>query len=108
VPYISVPAPILVERLSGRWTCRAEGHIYHTTFNPPVQPGICDVDGSELYQRDDDKPETVSRRIDVYMEQTAPLIDYYRQRGLLAEIDGQQSIDEVTGQLLAAILKGQA
>ncbi len=107
VPYISVPAGVLIERLSGRWTCRAEGHVYHTIFNPPQKAGICDVDGSDLYQRDDDKPETVNRRIRVYMEQTSPLIDYYRQRGLLVEINGEQPIEAVTEDMLKAILKGK-
>lgn len=103
VPYISVQPEILVERLGGRWTCRAQGHIYHQKYNPPQQPGVCDVDGSDLYQRDDDKAETVERRIKVYFEQTAPLIDYYRANGLLVEIDGSQPIDKVTEQMLAAV-----
>ena len=103
VPYIAVQPEILVERLGGRWTCRAQGHVYHEKFNPPQQAGVCDVDGSELYQRDDDKAETVERRIKVYFENTAPLIDYYRAHGQLAEIDGTQPIDKVSQQMLAAI-----
>ena len=103
VPYISVPEPVLIERLTGRWTCRSAGHIYHEKFNPPRQPGICDEDGSELYQREDDKAETVTRRIRVYLEQTEPLIAYYRQRGLLIDIDGTKSIEEVTFDLLASL-----
>lgn len=103
VPYIAVQPEILVERLGGRWTCRAQGHVYHEKFNPPQQAGVCDVDGSELYQRDDDKAETVERRINVYFENTAPLIDYYRAHGQLAEIDGTQPIDKVSQQMLAAI-----
>jgi adenylate kinase len=105
VPYISVPSEVLIQRLGGRWTCRLNGHIFHEKFNPPAQPGVCDFDGSELYQRDDDKPETVERRIKVYFEQTSPLIEYYRSRGLLVEIDGTLPIDEVTQQMLAAIEK---
>jgi len=105
VPYISVEAAILVERLSGRWTCRANGHIFHEKFNPPAVPGVCDIDGSELYQRDDDLPETVMNRIKVYQEQTAPLIRYYNEIGLLVEIDGTKPIDEVTTDLLQAIEK---
>jgi adenylate kinase len=105
VPYISVPAEVLVDRLSGRWTCRAAGHVYHEKFNPPQQPGVCDIDGSELYQRDDDKAETVQNRIRVYMEQTSPLIEYYRKAGLLVEIDGTQAIEQVSEDLLAAIKK---
>lgn len=103
VPYIQVPRGELIDRLSGRWTCRAEGHIFHATFNPPQEAGVCDYDGSELYQREDDKRETVERRINVYLEQTAPLIDYYRGKGKLVEIDGNQAIDVVTADLLAAM-----
>ena len=103
VPYISVPEEVLIERLTGRWTCRAAGHIYHQKFNPSRQPGLCDLDGSELYQREDDKAETVIRRIRVYLEQTEPLIAYYRQRGLLIEVDGTKTIENVTVDLLAAL-----
>jgi len=103
VPYINVPAEILIERLSGRWTCPTCGFVYHQTFNPPKSEGICDKDQSELYQRADDKAETVKKRIDVYWEQTSPLIDYYQKSGLLQEIDGTQSIEVVTDQLLDAI-----
>jgi adenylate kinase len=103
VPLINVPAEVLIERLSGRWTCRAQGHVYHEKYNPPQVPGVCDIDGSELYQREDDLPETVARRIRVYLEQTAPLIDYYRQKGLLVEIDGTLPIEEVSAKLLEAV-----
>jgi len=103
VPYIYVPEDVLIERLTGRWTCRAEGHIFHQKYNPPKVPGRCDHDGSELYQREDDKVETVTRRIHVYFEQTQPLIDYYRQRNLLIEVDGKQPIEKVTAELLAAL-----
>ena len=103
VPFISADDEVLVARLSGRWTCRANGHVFHTAFNPPKQPGICDLDGSELYQRDDDKAETVTRRIQVYMQQTAPLIKYYREAGKLVEIDGAQPIEEVTAALVKAL-----
>lgn len=105
VPYIFVPEEILVERLGGRWTCRANGHVFHEKFNPPAVAGICDEDGSELYQRDDDKPETVKNRIKVYQEQTAPLINYYQEKGLLVEIDGTKPIEAVTTDLLQAIDK---
>ncbi|GAP15302.1 adenylate kinase [Longilinea arvoryzae] len=105
VPYINVPSEVLVKRLSGRWTCR-QGHVYHVVFNPPQVPGKCDVDGLELFQREDDQPATVERRIRVYLEQTSPLIEYYRERGLLSEVDGTQAIDKVTADLLAAIQKG--
>jgi adenylate kinase len=105
VPYISVPAEALITRLSGRWTCRAEGHVYHEKYNPPKQAGRCDMDGSELYQREDDKPATVENRIRVYLAQTSPLIEYYQQKGLLAEIDGTQPIETVTADLMTAIRK---
>lgn len=103
VPYISVPAEVLIARLSGRWTCRAQGHIFHSVYHPPKVAGICDEDGSELYQREDDLPATVERRIRVYLEQTSPLIDYYREDGLLVEVDGTLPIEQVTESLLAAI-----
>lgn len=103
VPYISVPAEVLIERLSGRWTCRSHGHVFHEKYNPPAIAGICDIDGSELYQRDDDKEETVKNRIKVYQEQTSPLIDYYRKNGLLVEVDGTKPIEEVTKEILKAI-----
>lgn len=105
VPLIYVPAQVLIERLTGRLSCRAAGHVYHVKYNPPKLAGICDEDGSELYQRDDDKPETVQNRIAVYERQTAPLIDYYTQRGLLVEIDGTQAIDQVSADLLAAVTR---
>ena len=105
VPYITASESVLIERLSGRWTCRAQGHIYHEKHNPPKKPGVCDEDGSELYQRDDDKSETVTRRIQVYFAQTAPLIAYYRQRGKLSEIDGAQPIEKVTAGLMAVLKK---
>lgn len=105
VPYISVPEELLIERLCGRWTCRANGHIFHEKYNPPQKAGICDLDGSELYQRDDDKSETVMNRIKVYASQTAPLIEYYRNEKLLAEVDGTKTIEEVSTELLAALEK---
>jgi adenylate kinase len=103
VPYIYVPDAVLIDRLSGRWTCRKTGHIFHEKYNPPHVPGKCDYDGSELYQREDDQPETVKHRIHVYLEQTQPLIEYYHQRGVLAEVDGTKSIEQVTVDLLAVI-----
>jgi len=106
VLYIKVAQEILVRRLSGRWMCRAAGHVFHDEFNPPLVPGVCDYDGSELYQRDDDRAETVAERIRGYINQTAPLIDYYRQRGLLVEVDGDQSIEAVADTLMAALPEG--
>ena len=103
VPYITVPESELVERLAGRWTCRAAGHVFHEKFNPPQVSGRCDQDGSELYQREDDKAETVIRRIRVYLEQTSPLIAYYQGKQLLREVDGKQSIEGVSASMLAIL-----
>jgi adenylate kinase len=105
VPYVAVPDEVLVERVSGRRLCRVCGESYHVRFNPPKQPGVCDNDGGELYQRDDDRPETVRKRLQVYWEQTSPLIDYYRGQGVLVEIDGDQPIDAVTAGLRAAVAR---
>ncbi len=102
VPFISVPNEVLVQRLSGRWMSHA-GRVYHALYNPPKVKWVDDVDGSPLYQRDDDKPETVLHRINVYYDQTSPLIDFYRKAGTLVEIDGTQEIEQVTEDLLKAV-----
>ena len=107
VPFITASEEVLVDRLSGRWSCRAQGHVYHEKFNPPKAPGVCDLDGSELYQRDDDKAETVKRRILVYMKDTSPLIAYYTRQGKLIKVDGAQPIEQVT-QLLVDALKSKS
>lgn len=103
VLYIRASEATLLERLGGRWTCRQCGAVYHERFNPPKQPGICDVCGGELYQRPDDQPETQRRRIRVYLEQTAPLIEYFKERGLLVEIDGEQDVESVRQAVEAAL-----
>jgi len=103
VPYFKVSDEILIERLTGRWTCPTCGHVYHEQFNPPQKPGICNFDGSTLYQRDDDKLETVRNRILVYKNHTQPLIDYYKTKGVLVEIDGEKDIKLVTEELLKVI-----
>lgn len=103
VPYIKVSDEELINRLSGRWICRKSGHVFHMIYQSPKIEGVCDYDGSELYQREDDKPETVRHRIEVYKEQTAPLIDYYEKQGKLVEIDGAKSIDEVSAELLGKL-----
>ncbi|MGZ9166145.1 MAG: adenylate kinase [Anaerolineales bacterium] len=105
VPFITAGEDVLVQRLTGRWTCRANGHVFNEKTNPPKEATKCDFDGSELYQRDDDKEETVKNRIQVYFNQTAPLISYYRNHGKLVEIDGTQAIDQVTDDLLTALKK---
>ena len=103
VYYISVSEDELIDRLTGRRVCKAAGHIYHLRYNPPKEPDVCDIDGSELYQRDDDRLETVVQRIRVYQQQTMPLIAYYRTKGLLVEVDGEQPIEQVTQSLLKAV-----
>jgi adenylate kinase len=105
VPYVTAAESILIERTGGRWLCRAQGHVYHKKFSPPKQEGICDIDGSELYQRDDDKEETVAKRLRVYFDQTMPLVKYYREKGKLIEINGVQPVEQVTKELLTALKK---
>ena len=105
VPFITAPMEVLVERLAGRWTCRAQGHIFHVRFNPPKTSGVCDIDGSPLFQRDDDKADTVIHRIEVYQDQTSPLIEYYRGQGKLAEINGFAPIDDVAVKMMSALKK---
>jgi adenylate kinase len=104
VPFFKLSEEEALARLGGRWVCtKNERHMYHSRFKPPKTPGICDIDGAPLFQREDDTPEAHKRRLDVYMERTAPLIDYYRQRGVLVEIDAARSIEEVHQDLIAAI-----
>lgn len=93
----------VVRRLSGRRTCRKCGHIWHVEFDPPAVESVCDTCGGELFQRDDDKPETIRRRLDVYNEQTAPLVGFYRDLGLLRTITAQGKVDEITKLAIAAL-----
>jgi adenylate kinase len=102
VLYISVPDEELVRRLSGRWLCRECQTAYHTVFSPPAREGICDACGGQLYQREDDRPATVRARLDVYRQLTAPLIEYYRDKDLLVEVDGSGDIEAVEIAMLAA------
>jgi adenylate kinase len=106
VAVIRVGVPVLIRRLMGRLMCRAGGHIYHEDYNPPRRAGVCDIDGSELYQRSDEDEATVTHRIQVYLAETAPLIAHYRRRGVVAEVDGDQPIEAVTEDLLAAMPAG--
>ena len=108
VLFITAPVESLIERLAGRWICKAQGHVFHEHFNPPRVKGICDIDGSALYQRDDDKAETVLNRIEIYQSQTAPLIQYYQERGLLIEINGIASIEDVSTQVMSVLQKAEA
>jgi adenylate kinase len=101
---LTVPRDELVRRLAGRWLCRVCGRSWHEVFNPHRRDDRCPPDREcELYQREDDRPETVARRLDVYDAQTAPLIGYYTERGLLREIDGERSPDEVHAQIEASL-----
>ncbi|MDX1436518.1 MAG: adenylate kinase [Anaerolineales bacterium] len=100
---IKVSEDVLVERISGRLFCRVGGESYHEIFNPPQVPGVCDQDGGELYRRDDDEPETVKNRIQVYLRQTNPLIEYYQARGILVDINGDQPITQVEEEILATL-----
>lgn len=100
---LRVPPEVLVSRLSGRWMCQECHASYHSVFNSPRRPGICDRCGGELYQRQDDQRETAERRLDVYFQSTEPLIDYYRRRGVLEEVNGDERIDRVRANLLAAL-----
>ncbi|MDR0376171.1 MAG: adenylate kinase [Spirochaetaceae bacterium] len=90
-----IPDEAVLERLGGRRVCRACGHNFHLVFDKPRQEGVCDHCGGEVYTRDDDKPEAVRKRLDVYRAQTAPLIDFYRARGLLTDVDARPGADQV-------------
>jgi len=100
---IDAPDDEVVRRLSGRRTCAKGQHVYHVEFDPPKHEGVCDQDGSRLIQRDDDKPETVRNRLEVYHEQTEPLIEWYEEKGLLRRFDGQRSPDEVNDRIRATL-----
>ncbi len=103
VPLIRVSDEEALRRITGRRVCRTCGAVYHVEFNPPRRPGLCDLDGGELYQREDDRPETVRNRLYVYYKQTSPLIGYYFCKGLLVEIDGAQTIQAVQAELRAVL-----
>jgi adenylate kinase len=105
--YVKVPREILLKRLSGRWTCPNCQAIYHEQNNPPKVTGVCDRCGGELRQRPDDRAEAVERRLQVYLEETLPLVDYYRERQLLREVDGDQPLGRVTACILQVLENGQ-
>lgn len=102
---ISADKDDLVKRISGRYVCRSCGASFHSEFHPPRVKGVCDTCGGELYQRDDDKADTVSQRLAVYETSTKPLIDYYRASGVLYDIDGNQSMEDVYSQIQAVLKK---
>jgi adenylate kinase len=100
---IEAPDEDVIRRLSGRRICKKNGHVYHVEFDPPKNEGVCDQDGSQLIQRDDDKAETVKKRLDVYHDQTEGLIDFYEERGLLRRFDGTRQPDEVHNHIRATL-----
>ena len=106
VLYLSVPAEELVERLSNRLVCPQDGQTYNLLFHPPKVAGICDRDGTPLIRREDDSPETARRRIEVYLRDTAPALDFYRRRDLVADIDGTLPIQQVHELIENAVLEG--
>lgn len=105
--YLKVPREELLRRLSGRYICRANQHVYNIYTRPPKVAGVCDLDGSELYQRPDDVGEAVQRRLDIFFNETIQLLDYYGSQHKLDEVDGNQSIDQVQRSLLDTIRKRQ-
>jgi adenylate kinase len=100
---IDAPGEEVIRRLSGRRICVKKGHVYHMEFDPPKSDEVCDQDGSQLIQRDDDKPETIEKRLAVYREQTEPLIDWYDERGVLRRFDGTRSPEEVHSHIRATL-----
>jgi adenylate kinase len=103
VVYFDVSEPELLRRLTGRRVCRACGHTYHLTSSPPARAGGCDACGGELYQRDDDREATVRNRLEVYARQTAPLLDYYRQRNQLVTVSGEGPVAAIRDTIRAAV-----
>ena len=103
VIYIKVAEEELIKRLSSRWLCRQCQAVYNTDNSPPRVEGKCDKCGGELYQRADDKPETVKKRLDVYFAETAPLIDHYSRKGTLMTVEGEGSVEEVTRRIVATL-----
>jgi adenylate kinase len=103
VIYLEAPRDVLLARLSGRYICRAHGHVWNIYTKPPRVPGICDSDGSELYQRSDDTPGKIAHRLDIFFNETIKLLDYYGAQDKLTRVDGTQPIDVVTRAVLAAL-----
>jgi adenylate kinase len=101
--YLDAPRELLVERLSGRYICKAQGHVWNIRTRPPKTPGICDLDGSPLYQRNDDTGEAVRHRLDIFFKETIHLVEYYEARGKLIRIDATKGIQEVNEAVFAAL-----
>ena len=106
VIYVRVPLDILVNRLSGRLTCPKCGHTYHPEFTPPENDNLCDRDGTELIQRDDDTPATARRRIYVYIEETLPVLKHYRAQGCVTNVDGEGEVEEVRDRIFQVLEEG--
>jgi len=102
VVLLDCPDEVILERISGRLICESCGAVYHRVHNPPQKEGICDVDGGQLIQRPDDVPETVTKRLEIYRDQTAPLVEYYREKGILHIVDATQPLEKVC----AAVIEG--
>jgi adenylate kinase len=103
VIYLDVPRQVLLDRLSHRYLCRAQGHVWNTKTRPPAKPGVCDYDGSELYQRTDDTPEKIAHRLDIFFSETIQLLDYYGNQEKLLLLDGTDSPEEVNAKIVAAL-----
>ncbi len=103
VIYLEVPREELTSRLFGRYICQAHQHVYNIYSNPPRVPGVCDIDGSKLYQRSDDRGEVLEKRLNIFFTETIHLLDYYRAENKLAEVDGKQAIDHVHMELMKII-----
>lgn len=103
VVYLKADPAVLVKRLANRYICRANQHSYNLVTNPPKRPGICDIDGSELYQRSDDTEEAVRRRLEIFYSQTVKLLDYYGAKGRVREVNAEQSVQDVTRSILQAL-----
>jgi adenylate kinase len=101
--YLYVPREVLLDRLEGRYLCRAHNHVWNIKSHPTKVPGICDFDGSELYQRIDDTGEKIERRLDIFFSETVHLVDYYREQKKLVEIDGNRSVEEVHGKIMESL-----
>jgi adenylate kinase len=103
VIYLKVPREELISRLSGRYICQAQQHVYNICTNPPKVPGLCDIDGSKLYQRSDDRGEALEKRLNIFFTETVRLLDHYRAESKLVEVDGKQAIDQVHMELMKII-----
>ncbi len=103
VIYIDIPLSVAVSRLSGRWSCKVCGAVYHVKFNPPKVPNVCDRDGGELYQRHDDTEEVIKNRFSVYEKQTLPLVERFTKAGTLVKVSGEDTVDRVRERIFSSL-----